>query len=69
VHHDGLGYGDLIMTVLVDDEVADHCVIYPMIPDTPRLGSAQLSRLQKVAGYTAPSNPLRPSLITTDRTS
>ena len=68
-HHDGLGYGDLIMTVLVDDEVADHCVIYPMIPDTQRLGSAQLSRLQKVAGYTAPSDPLRPSLITTDRTS
>ena len=68
-HHDGLGFGDLIMTVLVDEEVADHCVIYPMIPDTQRLGSAQLSRLQKVAGYTAPSDPLRPSLITTDRTS
>ena len=68
-HHDGLAFGDIIMTVLVDDEVAERCVVYPMIPGTEALGSAQLSGLQKVAGYTAPSDPLRPSLITTDRTS
>ncbi len=68
-HHDGLAFGDIIMTVLVDDEVAERCVVYPMIPGTEALGSAQLSELQKVAGYTSPSDPLRPSLITTDRTS
>lgn len=68
-HHDGLGFGDLIMTVLVDEQVADDCVIYPMIPGTQRLATAQLSELQKVTGYTPPSDPLRPSLITTDRTS
>ena len=68
-HHDGLTFGNIIMTVLVDDEVAERCVIYPMIPGTQRLESAQLSELQKVAGYTAPSDPLQPNLITTDRTS
>ena len=68
-HQDGLAFRDIIMTVLVDDEVADNCVVYPMIPGTEALGSAQLSGLQKVADYTAPADPLRPSLITTDRTS
>ena len=68
-HHDGLTFGNIIMTVLVDDEVAERCVIYPMIPGTQRLESAQLSELQKVAGYTAPFDPLQPNLITTDRTS
>jgi NADH-quinone oxidoreductase subunit G len=68
-HQDGLAFGDIIMTVLVDDEVAEHCVVYPMIPGTEALGSAQLSGLQKVADYTAPADPLRPSLITSDRTS
>tara|TARA_B110000037_G_scaffold23629_1_gene27022 strand:+ start:55 stop:2502 length:2448 start_codon:yes stop_codon:yes gene_type:complete len=68
-HNDGLTFGNIIMTVLVDDEVAERCVIYPMIPGTQRLESAQLSELQKVAGYTAPSDPLQPNLITTDRTS
>jgi NADH-quinone oxidoreductase subunit G len=68
-HQDGLAFGDIIMTVLVDDQVAERCVVYPMIPGTEALGSARLSGLQKVAGYTAPSDPLRPSLITTDRTS
>ena len=68
-NNDGLTFGNIIMTVLVDDEVAERCVIYPMIPGTQRLESAQLSELQKVAGYTAPSDPLQPNLITTDRTS
>ena len=68
-HQDGLAFGDIIMTVLVDDEVAERCVVYPIIPGTEALESARLSGLQKVAGYTAPADPLRPSLITTDRTS
>ena len=68
-HQDGLAFGDIIMTVLVDDEVAERCVVYPMIPGTEALGSARLSELQKVADYTAPADPLRPNLITTDRTS
>ncbi len=68
-HDDGLTFGNIIMTVLVDDKVAEGCVIYPMIPGTQRLESAKLSELQKVTDYTAPSDPLQPSLITTDRTS
>ena len=38
------------MTVLVDDEVAERCVVYPMIPGTQRLGSAQLSEITKSGG-------------------
>lgn len=66
-HHDGIALGDITMTVLIDEDVAEGCVIYPLTPGMRTLSSASLSSLKKVEGYTPPSDPLRPSVIASDR--
>jgi NADH-quinone oxidoreductase subunit G len=66
-HLDGVAFGDIIMTVLIDEAVADQCVIYPIVPATIGLAGGRLSSLKKVEGYRAPADPLHPQVITTDR--
>ena len=68
-HRDGLAFDDLTMTVLIDEAVVDGCVVYPQLAGTRALVTATLSSLKKVPDYIAPSNPLQPNVITTDRTS
>lgn len=68
-HRDGVSSLELQMTVLIDDDVAEGCVIYPLIPATAGLATLNLSDLKKIDDYQAPLDPLKPALITTDRTS
>ncbi len=66
---DGLAAGNVQMTVLIDERVADGCVAYPQISETVDVAGAAISDLKPVTDFNGPADPLRPSLITTDRTS
>ena len=69
-HGGGLGCetesAEVQLTVLIDEGVADGCVVYPYIGQTIGLGEARISDLKPVANYQSPRDPLRPNLITTD---
>lgn len=66
---DGILAGGLELAVLVDDEVAEQCVIYPILPGTGHLADLNLSDARRIDGFKAPSDPMRPAIITSDRTS
>ena len=55
-------------SVIVDQEVATNCVIYPMIPQTASLAGATPADLKRIPGWQGPADPLRPDVILTDRT-
>jgi NADH-quinone oxidoreductase subunit G len=64
---DGIACNNHEMTVIIDEGVAENCVIFPALPGTSDLFTATLSELEKVDGHVAPADPIRPSIITTDR--
>ena len=68
-HRDGILFEDIEMTVLIDNEVAEQCVIYPMLPGMAHIADQTLSDLKRIDNFTAPADPLRPAIITSDRTS
>ena len=61
--------GDLKLAVIVDLDLADHCLIYPLITATHQLNGRESIELTKASEWTADTNPLTPNVITTDRTS
>lgn len=65
---DGIGALGFVMTVLIREDIADNCVVYPLLPGTARLSTATLSMLKRVDGHSPPPDPMRPALIATDRT-
>lgn len=67
-HRDGLQCGRHVLTVLIEDDVAENCIIYPVLPELSGIEKIALSQLQRIDGYEAPGDPMRPSLIMTDRT-
>jgi len=68
-HRDGILVEDIEMTVLIDNEVAEQCVIYPMLPGMAHIADQTLADLKRIDNFTAPADPLRPAIITSDRTS
>ena len=56
------------LSVILDDEVATQCVVYPKLEQTRGLADATLGNLQRIPGWQGPKDPLRPDLILTDRT-
>ena len=54
------------MMVLVDDDVAEGCLIYPSIPATTALAGVASTEFTTIEGWTAPSEAVKASLITTD---
>ena len=56
------------LNVILDDEVATHCLVYPKIEQTRGLADATPEHLQLIPGWQGgPKDPLRPELILTDR--
>ena len=54
------------MMVLVDDDVAEGCLIYPSIPATTALAGVASADFTAIEGWIAPSEAVKASLITTD---
>jgi len=67
-HRDGVLISEMEMTVLIDNEIADQCVIYPMLPGMAHIADQSLSDVERIENFTAPADPLRPAIITSDRT-
>lgn len=67
-HRDGLLVADIEMTVLIDDQVAERCVIYPMLPGLSHLADMSLIDARRIEDFNAPADPLRAAIISTDRT-
>ena len=65
-HRGGAKCRDIEMMVLVDDDVAEGCLIYPSIPATTALAGVASTDFTAIEGWTAPSEAVKASLITTD---
>jgi len=60
--------GEVQLTVLIDDQVADDCVLYPVIHETAGLAGKKTTDFSVIADWDGPADPLRPDVIATDRT-
>ncbi len=56
------------LSVILDDDVAAHCLVYPKLVQTIGLADVAPGDLQRIAGWQGPKDPLKPNLILTDRT-
>ncbi|MFT6434498.1 MAG: NADH-quinone oxidoreductase subunit G [Candidatus Azotimanducaceae bacterium] len=68
IHRSGVKCHDVEMIVLIEDDVADGCLIYPLIRATSALAGAAPSDFITIDNWVTPENVNRESLITTDGT-
>jgi len=66
VNRGGVKCGDLQMTVLIDSQVADGCLVYPLIPATNMITGASLSDFVAIDDWHPVDDARQASIITSD---